>query len=50
MGELKDDKIHGKGIETYANGTRYERASSKIMFITFMTLIDTSEIVNHHHL
>ena len=24
MGELKDDKIHGKGIETYANGTRYE--------------------------
>jgi len=50
MGEFKDDKIHGKGIMTYANGNRYERASSKIIFITFMTLINTLDIVNHHHL
>jgi len=49
-GEFKDDKIHGKGIMTYANGNRYERASSKIIFITFMTLINTLDIVNHHHL
>ena len=50
MGEFKDDKRNGRGIFTWADGDRYERASSKIMFITFMTLIDTSEIVNHHHL
>ena len=49
-GQWIDDKMHGQGIYTWANGDRYERANSKIMFITFMTLIDTSEIVNHHHL
>ena len=50
MGEYKDDKANGKGIETYANGNRYERDSSKIMLSIFMILIDASDIMNDHHL
>jgi len=50
MGEYKDDKRNGQGIYTWANGNRYERASSKIIFNIFMILIDTSDIVNDYHL
>jgi len=50
MGEFKDNKRNGKGIETYANGNRYERDSSKIMLSIFMILINTSDIMNDHHL
>jgi len=49
-GEYKDDKAKGQGIYTWANGNRYKRANSKIMFITFMILINTSDIMNDHHL
>ena len=49
-GEYKDDKRNGQGIYTWANGNRYERASSKIIFNIFMILINTSDIVNDHHL
>jgi len=49
-GEFKDNKRNGKGIETYANGNRYERDSSKIMLSIFMILINTSDIMNDHHL
>ena len=48
-GEFKDDKINGQGIHTLANGNRYERANSKIMFSIFMILINTSDIVNDQH-
>jgi len=40
MGEYKDDKLNGQGIFTWADGKRYERASSKIIFRTFMILIN----------
>jgi len=49
MGEFKDDKRNGRGIFTWADGDRYERASSKIMFNTFMILISTSDMANDHH-
>jgi len=50
MGQWKDDKLNGQGIFTWADGKRYERASSKIIFNIFMALINTSDIVNDHHL
>jgi len=50
MGEYKDDEKNGQGIYTWATGDRYERASSKIVFSTFMILINASDIVNDHHL
>ena len=50
MGEHKDDKMHGQGIYTWRDGDRYEQVSSKIMFNTFMILINTSDIVNDQHL
>ena len=50
MGQWKDDKFHGQGILTWADSERYERASSKIIFSTYMTLINTSDIVDDHHL
>ena len=49
MGEFKDDKRNGRGIFTWADGDRYERASSKIMFNTFMILINASDIMNDQH-
>ena len=48
-GEYKDDKAKGQGIYTWANGNRYERANSKIMFSIFMFLISTSDMANDHH-
>jgi len=48
MGEYKDDEKNGQGIYTWADGQRYERASSKIVFSTFMILINASDIVNDH--
>jgi len=50
MGEFKDDKRNGRGIYTWANGDRYERSSSKIVCSTFMSLINTSNIVSDHNL
>jgi len=50
MGEFKDDKKNGQGIYTWADGQRYERANSKIIFSTFMILINASDIVDDHHL
>jgi len=50
MGQWKDDKRNGRGIETWTNGNRYERDSSKIMFSIFKILINTSDIMNDHHL
>ena len=50
MGQWKDDKRNGQGIFTWADGKRYERASSKIIFSTFMILINASDIVDDHHL
>jgi len=49
-GQWIDDKMHGQGIYTWANGDRYERDSSKIMFSIFKILINTSDIMNDHHL
>ena len=49
-GEYKDDQRNGQGIETWPDGARYERASSKIMLSIFMILINTSDIVNDQHL
>jgi len=49
-GQWIDDKKNGRGIYTCPDGARYERASSKIMFITFMILINTSDMANDHHL
>ena len=50
IGDWLDDKRNGRGIFTWPEGGRYERASSKIMFSIFMILINTSDIVNDHHL
>jgi len=50
MGEYKDDEKNGRGLYTWADGQRYERASSKIVFSTFMILINASDIVNDHPL
>jgi len=50
MGQWKDDKRNGQGIFTWTDGKRYERASSKIIFSTFMTLINASDIVDDHPL
>jgi len=50
MGQWKDDKRNGQGIFTWADGKRYERASSKIIFSTFMILINASDIVDDHPL
>jgi len=50
MGQCKDDKANGQGIYTWANGDRYERDSSKIMFSIFKILINASDIMNDHHL
>ena len=50
MGQWKDDKLNGQGIFTWADGKRYERASSKIIFSTFMILINASDIVDDHPL
>ena len=50
MGGFKDDKMNGRGLYTWASGDRYERHSSQIIFNTFMRLINTSDIVDDHHL
>ena len=50
MGEFKDNEKNGQGIETLANGDRYARASSKIIFSTFMILINAWDIVDDHPL
>ena len=50
MGQWIDDNKNGRGIFTWPDGNRYERDSSQIIFITFMTLINTSDIVNDQHL
>jgi len=50
MGQWIDNNKTGRGIYTWPNGNRYERANSKIMFSIFMILINTSDIVNDHHL
>jgi len=49
-GEYKDDKRNGRGIFTWPDGGRYERDSSKIIFSIFKILINTSDIMNDHHL
>jgi len=50
IGDWLDGKMHGHGICKHPNGDRYKRDSSKIMFNTFMILMNTSDIVNDHHL
>ena len=49
VGQWKDGNKNGRGIYTWPNSDRYERASSKIMFNTFMILISTSDMANDHH-
>ena len=50
IGDWLDDKRNGRGMFTWPEGGRYERASSKIMLRIFMILINTSDIMNDHHL
>ena len=49
-GQWIDNNKTGRGIYTWPNGNRYERANSKIMFSIFKILINTSDIMNDHHL
>jgi len=50
LGQWKDDKRNGQGFLIWASGNRYQKDSSKIIFIIFMILINTSDILNEHNL